>query len=124
MYIFEQIGDKKEVCSVCLDGIVAPKTLKKCGHTFCTDCIDRSFKTIGKNCPICKESYGVSVGNQPVGQMIWRLDQYSTVPGCSSRGVIIIDYQFHSGKQGKEHPHPGKYYSGTRRTAYLPGKRI
>lgn len=29
-------------------------------------------------------------------------------------------YQFPSGVQGPEHPHPGARYSGTSRTAYLP----
>ena len=38
-------------------------------------------------------------------------------------GTITIQYHFPSGFQGPEHPHPGQYYEGTSRTAYLPDTR-
>lgn len=38
-------------------------------------------------------------------------------------GVIIIDYCFQSGTQGREHPNPGQRFNGTSRTAYLPDNR-
>ena len=37
--------------------------------------------------------------------------------------MIVIDYHFRSGVQGKEHPHPGQWYEGTTRQAYLPDTR-
>jgi len=37
-----------------------------------------------------------------------------------SKGQIVIDYHFSNGTQSKEHPHPGKKFTGTSRTCYLP----
>ena len=105
-------------CAICLEGMTNPKALPKCGHSFCTECIDNAFKHQQK-CPICGEVYGVLTGNQPQGQMtISTSNNY--LPGCGSSGTIIIHYSFHNGTQGPNHPNPGRPYTGTSRTAFLP----
>ena len=42
------------------------------------------------------------------------------VPGYEGYRTIQINYTIQSGVQGLEHPNPGKPYTGTTRTAYLP----
>ena len=44
-----------------------------------------------------------------------------SLPGSDSNSSTIqIQYSFSSGIQNATHPNPGKPYSGTMRTAYLP----
>ena len=54
-------GAKKEAdnCTICMDAIENPKTLDKCGHTFCQECIDEYFRKVKKNCPVCNKTYGI-----------------------------------------------------------------
>ena len=112
---------KDDECSICLCEFTKKKTLDKCGHSFCTKCIDKAFKT-KKQCPICSMVYGPLTGNQPPGNMF---DSYrsTSLPGFKSSGAIIISYRFPSGMQGLDHPNPGKPYAGTSRTAYLPDNK-
>lgn len=106
-------------CPICLEKIRNPKLLEICGHVFCKECIDQCF-IIKKECPLCKQSYGLQIGNQPVGRMRnKRLD--INLPGFdSSIKTIQIEYSFDGGIQGPEHPNPGVPYSGILRKAYLP----
>ena len=92
--------------------------MDKCGHSFCTRCIDEAFKH-QKKCPICSQVYGPLIGNQPPGKMIYSY-QSTSLPGFRSCGTIVITYIFEGGTQGRNHPNPGKPYPGTKRTAYLP----
>lgn len=46
--------------------------------------------------------------------------QKDSLPGYEGCGTIVIQYSFGDGIQTKEHPNPGKAYSGTYRVAYLP----
>ena len=92
--------------------------MDKCGHSFCTDCIDQAFK-LKKQCPICSKVYGPLIGNQPKGSM-YDSYQSTSLPGFGSSGTTVISYRFPSGIQGPDHPNPGKPYIGTSRTAYLP----
>ena len=46
--------------------------------------------------------------------------QLKRLPGYEQYGIIQIKYYIPGGKQGKEHPNPGHYFSGTGHTAYLP----
>ena len=112
--------DKKE-CSICLGDITNKKTLDKCGHSFCADCINEAFKHT-KKCPVCSMVYGPLIGNQPKGNMF---DSFrsTSLPGFGSCGTITISYRFPSGIQGPEHPNPGKPYTGTNRNAYLPDNK-
>ncbi|XP_035681635.1 probable E3 ubiquitin-protein ligase DTX3 [Branchiostoma floridae] len=57
--------------------------------------------------------------------MTHRIDYLHSLPGyeymnCRSIATIEIHYYFPDGTQGPEHPNPGKPYTGTSRTAYLP----
>ena len=61
------------------------------------------------------------MGNQPLGGLMTANTYYNkNVPGYEQYGTIQIHYDIPSGKQGKEHPNPGYYFSGISRTAYLP----
>ena len=106
-------------CSICLSDFTNRKTLPKCGHSFCADCIDRAFKD-QKKCPVCSTVYGSWIGNQPKGAM-YVSHQSRTIPGYEScGGSILITYKFPSGVQGENHPNPGHRYAGTVRYGYLP----
>ena len=43
-----------------------------------------------------------------------------SLPGYKGYNTIKIDYNIPGGVQGEEHPNPGRPFSGTSRTAYLP----
>jgi deltex-like protein len=91
--------------------------LDKCGHSFCTDCIDKAFK-VKKQCPICYQAYGPLTGDQPEGKMIEKQPIKLTVDNELHAGIKIC-YEFPDGIQGPDHPNPGKPYKGTSETAYL-----
>ncbi|XP_071090807.1 E3 ubiquitin-protein ligase DTX3L-like [Haliotis cracherodii] len=90
----------------------------KCGHQFCKQCVDKSFK-IKAVCPVCKMKCGVITGNMPPGTMRDRVD-YFDLHGYKGCGTIVITYDFNGGHQTEEHPDPGQWYRGFTRTAYLP----
>ena len=92
---------KSEICPICLDTMVLPKTLQKCRHRYCSRCIDAYFKHSKPICPLCGMIYGVVKGNQPEGGMMsWRVDNSLRVPGfVDSVGAIVIKYTFPDGFQ-------------------------
>ena len=110
------VDDNK--CPICLSDFSDKKTLSKCGHSFCTGCIDEAFKHQQK-CPVCYTVYNPLTGNQPEGHMFTSY-QSTSLPGFNSCGTIVISYAIPSGVQGSDHPNPGKPFVGTRRDAYLP----
>nr|XP_026691658.1 uncharacterized protein LOC778744 [Ciona intestinalis] len=115
--------DEKEQCAICLDDINGSKikTLP-CKHKFHETCVNQALK-VNNLCPICKQAVGKVKGNQPNGTMRDRIDHNTHLPGYERYGAIVIDYNFPSGIQGREHPNPGVRYTGTSRTAYLPDNR-
>uniref|UniRef100_A0A8C0B237 E3 ubiquitin-protein ligase n=1 Tax=Buteo japonicus TaxID=224669 RepID=A0A8C0B237_9AVES len=107
-------------CPICLGEIQKMKTLEKCRHSFCEDCITRALQ-VKTACPMCGRFYGQLVGNQPPnGRMLVTRDAGLLLPGYEKFGTIIIQYVFPPGVQGVEHPNPGVRYPGTTRVAYLP----
>ncbi|XP_035949620.1 E3 ubiquitin-protein ligase DTX3L [Halichoerus grypus] len=112
------VDKEEDVCSICMDGISNKQVLPKCKHAFCTPCISQalSYKPV---CPVCQTSYGIQRGNQPEGTMTVTVLS-SSLPGYESCGSIVIEYNMKGGIQTKEHPNPGKKYSGVQRRAYLP----
>ncbi|KAK7446771.1 hypothetical protein BaRGS_00040238 [Batillaria attramentaria] len=84
------------------------------------ECIEDSFRHHKPACPTCNTVYGIIIGNQPQGTMSVSRERYPHLPGYQNCGIIVIDYYFPNGMQGKEHPNPGQPYSGTRRRAFLP----
>ncbi|KAM6307934.1 LOW QUALITY PROTEIN: putative E3 ubiquitin-protein ligase DTX3 [Podargus strigoides] len=107
-------------CPICLGEIQQMKTLEKCRHSFCEECITRALQ-VKRACPMCGRFYGQLVGNQPPnGRMLVTRDAALPLPGYESFGTIIIQYVFPPGVQGVEHPNPGVRYPGTTRVAYLP----
>uniref|UniRef100_H9GSP8 E3 ubiquitin-protein ligase n=1 Tax=Anolis carolinensis TaxID=28377 RepID=H9GSP8_ANOCA len=89
-------------CPICLGEIQNIKTLEKCKHSFCEDCITRALQ-VKKN-----------------GRMLVSKDSSVLLSGYEKYGTIIIQYVFPPGIQGVEHPNPGVRYPGTTRVAYLP----
>lgn len=54
------------------------------------------------------------IGDQPPGNMNWRVHDDYHCDGYADVGTIIIDYSMNSGKRGNIS------FPGTHRTAYLP----
>ncbi|XP_041361924.1 dentin sialophosphoprotein-like [Gigantopelta aegis] len=109
-----------DTCAICMDDITNPKRLSKCGHTFCTDCIDNCFNNFKPVCPTCNMVYGILTGDMPPGTMSDKVIPNISCPGYEGHGVIVIDYYFDDGTQTDQHPNPGKPYHGTRRRGFLP----
>lgn len=42
-------------CPICLNNIKKNITLNKCGHSFCSKCINKWFK-YSQSCPICRRN--------------------------------------------------------------------
>lgn len=120
--------ETEENCVICMDTISTPEKLDKCGHTFCKQCINDYFKNVKKVCPVCNYVYGVTQGQQPTGTMNHTIINKSLSGFDPHSKTIKINYNFPSGTQASDHPHPGRPYGGTQRTAYLPdtqeGKRV
>lgn len=108
-----------EKCPICMDTFDNPKKLSKCGHVFCTDCIEAQFKVTPK-CPNCFMVYGVIMGDQPEGKMTSYIDYRTRLPGYEHFSTIVITYDFPDGVQRPDHPQPGTRYRGIRRNGYLP----
>lgn len=106
-------------CVICMDIVQNKKTLEKCSHEFCKDCIEIQFK-YRPQCPICFTAYGKITGTQPAGYMEINRDKRQKLPGFVEKGLIRVYYSFSDGTQGSEHPNPGQRYYGTNRTGYLP----
>ena len=87
----------KDPCVICTEEPIAPKSLS-CGHTYCTECIDKWLKTRAI-CPTCNKSQGVQYGNQPVGGTMEVTYSHYCVQGFEFTGSYSICYNFLPGKQ-------------------------
>ncbi|XP_053406803.1 uncharacterized protein LOC123546492 isoform X2 [Mercenaria mercenaria] len=106
-----------EDCVICMDKVTDAKKLK-CGHTFCTECIEGYFR-VKMVCPTCGKVCGTITGDQPDGTMeISKSSRHIT--GFERHKSIVITYRFYDGQQGPDHPNPGAVYKGIARSAYLP----
>ncbi|XP_018580971.2 E3 ubiquitin-protein ligase DTX3L [Scleropages formosus] len=112
---------KEENCPICMDTFTK-KTRLSCNHDFCEECLEQSVKSMGPQCPVCKKIFGVIKGDQPPGKMTCRRTA-NPLPGFYNCGTIEITYCIYSGIQSKEHPNPGKAFSGVNRSAYLPDNK-
>ncbi|XP_069840938.1 E3 ubiquitin-protein ligase DTX3L-like [Dendropsophus ebraccatus] len=112
-----QKNAEEEPCPICLDKINNKKVLP-CKHEFCDTCFQKCSE-MKQVCPVCSVPYGVVIGNQPDGTMTHNKVSFS-LPGYPGCGTIQIHYNIPGGTQQKNHPNPGKRFSGTFRTAYLP----
>ena len=120
-------------CPICYDKVEdKPATLvttcKHCKQVFCKGCLDEALKH-KPCCPTCTVPLRLVIGNQPSGgTMTVNTYPKQKLPGYEQYGTIQILYNIPSGVQGKEHPNPGHYFSGTSRTAYAPdspeGRRV
>lgn len=92
--------DKEETCSICLEQMAKSKmkTLEKCKHSFCTDCLRRAFD-IKPVCPVCGVIYGALEGTQPKLGKIKVTRDSAPLPGYESYGTITIHYIIPDGIQ-------------------------
>ncbi|XP_026517345.2 probable E3 ubiquitin-protein ligase DTX3, partial [Terrapene carolina triunguis] len=98
--------EQESQCPICLGEIQNVKTLEKCRHSFCEDCITRALQ-VKRACPMCGRFYGQLVGNQPEnGRMLVSKDSGLLLPGYEKYGTIIIQYVFPPGVQGVSSPPP------------------
>lgn len=98
--IIDSSEEESALCVICLCDITDEVKLK-CGHIFCKDCLEQSFKQHKAACPVCGKIYGSIKGNQPEdGQMKVQVDKYSSLPGYEGFGTITIKYYFPKGTQG------------------------
>lgn len=104
--------------------------LPRCsGHYFHKECI-MEWLSVKQQCPYCKEIYGQLTGNCPPGTMtITHLSE--KLPGWTAQSILHINTKVSSGTwmmtwtmnhgyQCSEHPKPGKFYSGTSRSGFMP----
>lgn len=121
-----------DTCSICLEdfndaeyarvGFCLPSCV---GHFFHRGCIQQQLENKGK-CAVCSYMYIITEGNQPKSgtmQISFLPAGQYTLSGFEEHGTILIQYDFPSGTQGPEHPHPGEPYYGTVRYAFLPDTR-
>lgn len=92
-------GNGDDYCVVCMSKWENPKKLPKCGHEFCSECIDQCFSLINPVCPVCGTVYGRMTGNMPSGTMTVRTDNTTNIPGYPGSGLITIQYRFSDGIQ-------------------------
>ena len=92
-------SDAGDTCIICMDVMENPKTLEKCGHAFCTDCIDECFKRSKPACPVCGVMYGKIMGIQPKSGKMTTICEREPLPGYEECGTIIVRYNFPDGKQ-------------------------
>lgn len=114
--------EKSVFCKICHGKIKKAKTLNKCNHTFCTECIEKQFRKFGPKCPQCGTMYPSSVlskttteeadfsprslltstvvhSSEPRGTMSHMTRRNMTVPGYEyCEGAIEIQYDIPSGK--------------------------
>lgn len=90
--------ETNDSCPICLCDFTGKKTLDKCGHSFCSACIDHSFSVVGPSCPVCQTIYGKISGQQPPGIMSIKREFYS-LPGFSGCGTYVLDYYIPDGTQ-------------------------
>ena len=108
-------------CPICLEKYpINPVKMPCCQQILCKACSDRVFQTT-PYCSICRTPLRAVVGNQPANAtMNHSVSSILSLPGYPGVGTIIIKYRVPDGTQTREHPNPGRRYSGTTRTAYLP----
>ena len=72
----------------------------KCGHKFCTECIESYFESAKKTCPTCGTVYGITIGTQPINAIMNIERKKFSLPGYENAGTIVIEYRVPSGIQG------------------------
>lgn len=84
-------------CPICLDKITDGRKLD-CKHEFCRECLLQSVNKMGPCCPVCKDVFGMMVGNQPDGTMSTAIINES-LPGFTKCNTIVIHYNIPGGIQ-------------------------
>eukprot|EP00658_Telonema_sp_P-2_P060307 TRINITY_DN4925_c0_g1_i5.p1 TRINITY_DN4925_c0_g1~~TRINITY_DN4925_c0_g1_i5.p1 ORF type:complete len:335 (+),score=58.45 TRINITY_DN4925_c0_g1_i5:68-1072(+) len=124
--------EEGEDCVICLEDLTDESEngpavqLSNCSHVLHQTCAAEALGSMSM-CPVCKAVYGLVMGTMPPGKMSSTRNKHS-LPGYPDSGTIVMHFSIKSGVQTAEHPSPGKRFSGTSRTAYLPdnaeGQRV
>ncbi len=112
--------DDEAMCVICMDQCIDQKKLDKCGHVFCSQCINDYFQKSKKMCPSCGSSlfvqkiarliispfdligtmYGILTGNQPLNaKMDVRVLPNRSLPGHEPSNTVEITYTVPNGIQ-------------------------
>lgn len=118
----DNIAKKKKItaltisiaCPVCFKPVTNSKIFYDCEHKYCSGCIRDWEEVMDEKCPLC-----LNMKPQPPSEMMVTLSEKS-LPGFEAFPTYKIHYIIPSGIQQNIHPNPGKIYTGTVRTAYLP----
>ena len=111
------------ICMVPLNEQGAVARLSKCGHSFHQECIEKALQLSSNNkCPVCRTVTGDGpIGTCPKGTMTIQLKPDLHCAGHKSHGTFVLTYDIPSGTQSACHPAAGHTFTGTKRTAYVPG---
>jgi len=111
------------ICMVPLNEQGAVARLSKCGHSFHQGCIEKALQMSSNNkCPVCRTVTGDGpIGTCPKGTMTIQLKPDLHCAGHKSHGTFVLTYDIPSGTQSACHPAAGHTFTGTKRTAYVPG---
>jgi len=112
-----------DMCPICFEafadngGIVAK--MKKCGHSFCLDCIQEALSH-NNRCPTCRTILGQVRGQMPTGKMSVTRSSMKCKGHENCRGSLVITYDIQAAVQRIYMQNPGVNHSGKYETAYLP----
>mmetsp|Transcript_326 Transcript_326/g.920 ORF Transcript_326/g.920 Transcript_326/m.920 type:complete len:570 (+) Transcript_326:710-2419(+) len=117
----------EDVCPICLDPFKDYENdksdkvavLKKCGHTFCKDCIAEALSRNNK-CPSCRVVLGHVRGQMPSGKMTVTKSSMKCKGYKNCRGSFVISYEIPAAVQRLYMQNPGVNHSAKLETAYLP----
>lgn len=115
-------------CAICLDPLSQQQFvhIQGCDHAFHFKCIS-DYLNHELKCPICREPIGESQGHSPSASMSIKLTK-NDCPGFPNSKTIEITYDVPSGMQHSYQENPGRPFTGTARTTFLPdnedGRRL
>lgn len=99
--------------------------LNQCKHVYHQACLEAQLNASTSpflQCAKCKLVYGARVGTMPANGSISHRTLHESLSGHPGTQTLELSFNFTSGPQGPEHPHPGRPYHavGFPRKAYLP----
>lgn len=95
-----------------------PVVRLSCGCAFNRSTVERALLN-KPQCPLCHFQFAELLGAMPSGTMaVWRDEE--PCEGHEEAPTFVLAYSFPSGRQGPQHPEPGKEYHGTERICFVP----
>lgn len=130
--------DKISFCKICHGKIRKSKTLYKCNHTFCVDCIEGQFRKHGPKCPQCGAMYSNSELNKTTSEevessprsllmstVVHSSNPHGTMSHMTRRNMCVPGYEYCEGAIEIQYDIPsGKVLVSTKLILALNIKRI